>query len=249
MNAMELIKINNIWQNLCPYDLDGEVWECVPYYKPEDGVYASNMGRIKTGHSRNRNKQNIRVLDTNNNGYPIAQISRSGVTKTFTVHKVIGLLFVPNPNNLPEVNHKWGVKWDNRATELEWGTRQDNIIHARDVLGHFCGIKNHKSKFSEQDVIDIFYSKDTHRNIATKYGVSHNVVGDIKRKKSYKDILNKLIPIKKTSKSGRLFDDDVISIFKSQLKRKQVCDKYKISKHIYHAIKSKKSYLEILKSA
>jgi hypothetical protein len=99
---------------------------------------------------------------------------------------------VANPLNLPEVNHIWGNKLDNRASELEWCTRSQNLKHAADVLDINTGTKHFRSKFTKQDVIDIFYSKGTEREIADKYGVSHSVIGFIKRKQSYKTILNGL---------------------------------------------------------
>lgn len=46
------------------------------------------------------------------------------------VHRLVAEAFIPNPLNLPEVNHKYGITKDNRDTELEWASRIDNHFHA-----------------------------------------------------------------------------------------------------------------------
>lgn len=53
-----------------------------------------------------------------------------GVRYTESIHVLVARAFIPNPDNLPEVNHKWGKKFDNRVSELEWTTRLENIRHS-----------------------------------------------------------------------------------------------------------------------
>jgi hypothetical protein len=68
---------------------------------------------------------------SNSDGYLLVNING----RTEKVHRVVATCFIPNPLNLPEVNHKWGIKTDNRVSELEWSTSSKNKEHAWRILG------------------------------------------------------------------------------------------------------------------
>lgn len=56
--------------------------------------------------------------------------------KTYVLHRLIASLFVPNPDNLPQVNHIDGNKENNKASNLEWVTIQQNCLHSHYKLGN-----------------------------------------------------------------------------------------------------------------
>lgn len=66
----------------------------------------------------------------NSSGYYRVPIKINGQRKEHFIHRLVALLFVPNPLNKPYVNHKDGNKLNNHANNLEWCTPNENNIHA-----------------------------------------------------------------------------------------------------------------------
>jgi len=116
-----------------------EIWRDIPEY---DGLYqSSNFGRIRSvGHIRKNGtnqyyqKGKILKFNKNPNGYLQVRLSKNGCAKTFRVNRLIALTFIDNPMNKETVNHINGDKLDNRVSNLEWATKQEQAIHRHKVL-------------------------------------------------------------------------------------------------------------------
>ena len=95
-------------------------------YKTFNGTYAiSNYGNIK-----NIKTNRILKLRPNHKGYLKTNIYVEGKLKTIFPHKLVAQMFIPNPNNKPQINHIDGNKQNNHISNLEWSTAKENMQHA-----------------------------------------------------------------------------------------------------------------------
>lgn len=97
-----------------------EFWKDVVGY---EGLYSvSSKGRIKTHSWERTGKSRILKQRANPGGYLGVCLYKNGVVKSVMSHRIVASAFLPNPNNLPCVNHKNEKKSDNRVENLEWCT-------------------------------------------------------------------------------------------------------------------------------
>lgn len=93
-----------------------------------EGIYsASDSGQIisvKTG--------KVIKSQITNSGYDLVHLYVDGKRKAFTVHRLVAIAFVPNPENKPQVNHLDGDKRNNAPDNLAWVDQQENVRHAFD---------------------------------------------------------------------------------------------------------------------
>ena len=129
-----------------------------------DDSTANRVGKLLTPHPEHR-------------GYMQVTLCFNGVRKTMKVHRIVMEAFSLNPMMKRTINHKNGIKSDNRLCNLEWNTISENIKHAFD-----CGLKkaqtgetNGNSKLKKSDVIDIKTNCDISPECLNKFAIKYNV--------------------------------------------------------------------------
>lgn len=96
-----------------------------------DERYTKNYQIYRNGDIINK-KTKKKLKKRLHKGYEMVDLfDGKGNKKTFQVHRLIAIKFIPNPNNLPQVNHKNMVRNDNSIDNLEWCTAKYNLEHAR----------------------------------------------------------------------------------------------------------------------
>lgn len=102
-----------------------EYWKPVVGYETSDEI--SNMGRMRIINYRNTGKYKLRKLTIHSKGYFTVHLTKNSITKLYQVHRLVAEAFIPNPQNLPCVNHKDENKLNNNVDNLEWCTNKYNI--------------------------------------------------------------------------------------------------------------------------
>ena len=108
-----------------------EVWKPVKGY---EGLYeVSNLGRVKS-FPRKGNFHKYPVLltiHTYKTGYKYVVLSKNGVSTKKKIYRLVAEAFIPNPDNLPQVNHKDENKSNNKVENLEWCTQTYNNQYSK----------------------------------------------------------------------------------------------------------------------
>ena len=117
-----------------------EIWKPIKDY---EGLYeVSNKGRVKSlqrytesynksGEIKQNHKEKILKNNIMKSGYVMITLFKNGKPKSYFIHRLVAQVFVPNPENNNEVNHKDENKSNNNFENLEWCTRKYNNVYSR----------------------------------------------------------------------------------------------------------------------
>ena len=103
-----------------------EIWEDIEGY---EGIYqVSSLGKVKSLNFNHTKKEKILKPFFNRDGYLSVNLYKEGKRKQYLVHRLVAKVFIPNPENKLEVNHKDEDKTNNKVENLEWVTSKENRI-------------------------------------------------------------------------------------------------------------------------
>lgn len=170
-----------------------EIWENIPGF---DGMYqSSDIGRFKSNMPHNGTDQRILRQCVTKKGYLSLVLYKNKKRHSLLTHRLVAITFIPNPYNLPEVNHigeKDGIKGnkkDNRVISLIWSTHDDNIEHAVEHSLMQKGEKSHQAKLTEKEVLEIRSNSHLMKTeLAEMYNVAPQTISAVIHRKSWKHI-------------------------------------------------------------
>ncbi len=149
----------------------------------------SSIGRV-----RNDSNGFILNLTLKHWGYYDVNLCKNPIRKTVRVHRLVAEAFIPKDRKRKIINHKNGIKTDNRVENLEWCTMKENSQHAikMGLMNPPKGEDNKASKLTENEVIEIKKLLNdgvlSQYRIAKNFGVHKVTIFDIKYGNTWKHI-------------------------------------------------------------
>ena len=152
-----------------------------PYFITDDGKVFRNGKEIKGGLTKKGYKKIIMCFDKK--------------VHTFSTHRLVGELYLDNPDNKPQINHIDGNKLNNHYTNLEWVTNQENCNHRDNILNKKnIGEKSSMAKLTEDEAI---YIKENYQSrhpdfgstpLSKRFGVTNRTILSIANNERWKHL-------------------------------------------------------------
>jgi hypothetical protein len=174
-----------------------EVWGDIEGYKGKYRV--SNKGRVKSLRRKGHLTERLLLLACASGRYLQVALYSGRIRKHFLIHRLVAKTFLDNLLQKEEVNHKNGIKTDNRVENLEWCTHSENMDHAVNILDKKMGPKggtrgslNGNLKLTDRDIIEVRrLLKETNfsqEEIGNIFQVNRVIISYIKLRKTWRHV-------------------------------------------------------------
>ena len=159
-------------------EINGEIWSNILGY---EDYWVNQKGEVmgRTG--------KILKPAISKKGYLRLPLYTCDRVQSFSVHRLVALAFIPNPLNLPQVNHIDCNKQNNNVSNLEWCTDEQNREHklANNLNVTKQGTDHKLSKINEEAVEDIYLGNQKVEYYMKKYNISRSLVYGIKNGRNW----------------------------------------------------------------
>lgn len=140
-------------------DLENELWAPVPIDDFKNQYQVSSLGRVKSlerdiirTNGVFRTQEKILTPFTDKNGYLIVSLGRSN---KHYIHRLVAKAFIPNPNNLPQIDHINTIKHDNNVSNLRWCSPKENMSNSL-TRAHI----SNSVKLMNRITLDLYYNNE-----------------------------------------------------------------------------------------
>lgn len=144
-----------------------EIWKEIKGY---EGYEVSNTGKVRG--------KNVNELKPRSNGnYYFITLSNNGDKRNFYIHRLVAIAFLPNPDCLPQVNHKDENTYNNSVDNLEWCTNQYNQHYSKTYLK---GAEASKKKVLQYDMNNNLIKEwNSQSEAARALNIRQNKISDV----------------------------------------------------------------------
>lgn len=184
-----------------------EQWKEIKNY---EGIYeVSSLGQVRRIHKDSRCSKYKYLTQDTLRGYKKVTLFKNGIGKKMQVHRLVALAFIPNPNNLEQVNHKDENPSNNTIDNLEWGSNLYNVNYGTGIQRQ---VEKRSKKVIQSDLDGNFIKEFNSTNEAAKeLNLSQGLISNCCNGGYWRDKHSKSIKTNKVKNFKFKFKEDEVN--------------------------------------